>query len=226
LVKQRAEAVARLQQVLQDQQRGTLVSPVDGVVLARHVTDERYISAGTVLLEIGRLEDLEVEAEVLSQDVVDVKRGNEVEIYGPAIGDPPARGVVTRIYPTGFTKISSLGVEQQRVMVILKMNDNDLQRMINERGLGVDYRVRVKIFTQQKPRALTVPRSALFRGGNGDWQVFVVRRGRAQRVPLKLGLMNDNLAEVVEGLQQGETVVLAPESGLTDGQRVTAQNAQ
>ena len=226
LVKQRAEAVARLQQVQQDQQRGTLVSPVDGVVLARHVTNERYISAGTVLLEIGRLEDLEVEAEVLSQDVVDVKRGNEVEIYGPAIGDPPARGVVTRIYPAGFTKISSLGVEQQRVMVIMKMNDNDLQRVINERGLGVDFRVRVRIFTQQKSRALTLPRSALFRGGNGDWQVFVVRRGRAQRIALKLGLINDNLAEVVEGLQQGETVVLAPESGLTDGQRVIAKNVQ
>jgi HlyD family secretion protein len=223
LVKQRAEAVARLQQVQQDQQRGTLISPVDGVVLARHVTNERYISAGTVLMEIGRLEDLEVEAEVLSQDVVDVKLGNEVEIYGPAIGDPPARGVVTRIYPAGFTKISSLGVEQQRVMVVMKMNDDDLRRMLEQRGLGVDYRVRVRIYTQQKSRALTLPRSALFRGGNGDWQVFVVRRSSAQRVPLKLGLMNDNIAEVVKGLEEGETVVLAPESGLTDGQRVKAE---
>ncbi|NIP87315.1 MAG: hypothetical protein GTO03_17880, partial [Planctomycetales bacterium] len=168
--------------------------------------------------------DLEVEAEVLSQDVVEVQVGNEVEIYGPAIGEPPARGVVTRIYPAGFTKISSLGVEQQRVMVIMKMNETDLQRVIEQRGLGVDYRVRVRIYTRQVARGLTLPRSALFRTPHGEWQVFVVRDGRARRVMLTVGLMNDSIVQVVQGLEEGETVVLAPESGLTDGQRVASQN--
>ncbi|NIL97939.1 MAG: secretion protein HlyD, partial [Planctomycetales bacterium] len=138
----------------------------------------------------------------------------------------PVRGEVIRIYPAGFTKISSLGVEQQRVMVVMKMDESDLRRVLEQRGLGVDYRVRVRIYTQQKSGALVIPRSALFRSGSGDWQAFAVRGGRARRVPLRLGLMNDLLAEVVDGLQEGETVVLAPESGLTEGQRVHVENAQ
>ncbi len=171
LVKERAEAVARLKQVLQDQERGTLTSPVDGVVLARHVSNERHVEGGKVLLEIGRLEDLEVEVEVLSSDVVSVSEMNSVEIYGPAIGKPVARGVVEKIYPTGFTKVSSLGVEQQRVMVIVKFSEGELRRLRHERGLGVDYRVRVKIYKAEKSSALTIPRSALFRGADGKWQV-------------------------------------------------------
>jgi HlyD family secretion protein len=220
LVKQRAEAVANLDQTKQDKERGTLVSPVDGVVLDRKVSNERYLSAGTVLLEIGNLEDLEVEADVLSQDVVNVKHGNQVEVYGPAIGKPPARAVVTQIHPAGFTKVSSLGVEQQRVKVVMKMTPEDLRRTLDQRGLGVGYRVRVRVYTAEKQRALTIPRSALFRGGNGDWQVFAVRGGRAKRVAIQLGLMNDSIVEVAEGLGDGETVVLAPEVGLTDGRRV------
>ena len=115
LVKQKAEAEIQLEQVVLDQQRGTMYSPVDGVVLRRHVTNEGFLTAGEPLLEIGRLEDLEIEADVLSLDVVDAKIGCPVEIHGPAIGPTPAKGTVVRIFPAGFTKVSSLGVEQQRV---------------------------------------------------------------------------------------------------------------
>lgn len=225
LKKQRAEAVARLQQVKQDQERGTLRSPVKGVVLSRKVANERNIAAGTVLLEIGRMEDLEVEAEVLSQDVVDVKPDDPVEIYGPAIGTQPAKGKVSRIYPAGFTKVSSLGVEQQRVMVIITIDGDGLKRLLMERGLGVDYRVRVRIFTDSKEDVLTIPRSALFRDGE-HWNCYAVRNGCAARVRVTTGLMNDDFAEIEDGLDAGETVVLAPETGLTDGQRVKAENGQ
>jgi len=220
LVKQRAEAAARLAQVQQDQHRGTLDSPVDGVVLARHITNERYISAGQELIEIGRLADLEVEADVLSHDVVRVKRGDDVEVYGPAVGSQAARGSVVRVFPAGFTKISSLGVEQQRVKVIIRIDPDDLQRLIEQRGLGVDYRVRVKIFTADEPDATIIPRSALFRGSNGDWQVYAIRGGIAQLTTIQVGLMNDNLVQVVKGLEVGQTVVLAPEVDLADGLRV------
>lgn len=226
LEKEKAEAEARLRQVEEDQRRGTMTSPAAGVVLARHATNERFLSAGTTLLEIGRLEDLQVEADILSLDVVDAKKGNHVEIYGPAIGRHRAAGTVTRIYPAGFTKISSLGVEQQRVKVIIDFEPGDLKRLLAQRGLGVGYRVRVRIITQEKSDAKVIPRSALFRGSDGAWQVYAVRDGRARIVDVQIGMINDEEAEVTAGLEPGEPVIRAPESDLRDGQPVQVTTKQ
>jgi HlyD family secretion protein len=222
LEKQLAEAQVRVKQTERDRTRGELRSPVKGVVLEREFTDERQVTSGTVLLKIGQLEDLEVEADILSQDVVDAKEGDAVEITGPAIGPTPAHGTVKRIYPAGFTKVSSLGVEQQRVKVIVAFAPDDLARLRKERDLGVDYRVRVRVFTATKDDALVAPRSALFRGGDGRWQVFVVRDGRVQLQAVETGLMNDDSVEIKSGLQAGELAVLAPETSLKDGVRVKA----
>jgi len=223
LEKEKAEAQAHLRQIVTRQQRGTLKSPVDGVVLERPVSNERQLAAGAELMRIGRLEDLEIEADILSQDVVDIEKGDEVEIYGPAIGageGDGVRGIVHRIYPAGFTKVSSLGVEQQRVKVIIRFAPDVLDELRSRRDLGVDYRVRARVFTERDADALTVPRSALFRGADGGWQVFAVRGGRARLVQIEVGLMNDRRAGVTSGLQESELVVLSPEANLTDGSRV------
>lgn len=220
LDKEKAEARAGLEMAMLNLKRGTLTSPVDGVVLQRFVTNERYLAGGTQLLEIGRLEDLEVEADLLSLDVVDVKVGDQVEIYGPAVGLPRAKGTVRQIYPAGFTKVSSLGVEQQRVKVVVAFQPADLRRLLDQRHLGVGYRVRVKIVVRQQSRALVIPRSALFRDAEGSWTVFAVRGGRARLVAVETGLMNDQWAEVRLGLAVGDTVVVAPENNLEDGQAV------
>jgi HlyD family secretion protein len=220
LQRQLEEANVHLKESDRDKNRGELRSPVDGIVLERAISDERQVSAGTVLLRIGRLEDLEVEADILSQDVVNVKEGDAVEITGPAIGPAPVRGTVKRIYPAGFTKVSSLGVEQQRVKVIIVFNAADLARLQRERDLGVDYRVRVRVITAEKKDALTAPRSALFRGGDGKWQVFAVSDRHARLQPVETGLMNDETVEITRGLEPGELVVLAPETSLKDGMRV------
>lgn len=220
LEQQRAEAVAHLDQVRTNQQRGTMASPINGVVLERHVSNERQVSAGTVLLTLGDLDLLEIEADILSQDVVQVKVGDQVEIYGPAVGRPVAHGTVKTIYPAGFTKVSSLGVEQQRVRVIVEFLPEDLRRLRSQRGLGVGYRVNVRIFTAERPRALVVPRSALFRGAADDWQVFAVRGGVARRQAVQVGLMNDERVEITEGLTDGEIVILAPETNLAEGSHV------
>jgi HlyD family secretion protein len=225
LQKQKAEAEARLEQMMTRENRGKMTSPVDGVVLNRHIRDEQYLSAGTVLLEIGQLDRLEIEADVLSQDVVRVKAGDPVEIYGPAIGADAGQGVkgaVQRVFPAGFTKISSLGVEQQRVKVIIRFAEGVLPLLRNERKLGVDYRVRVRIFTDTSENALTVPRSAIFRAADGGWQVFVIRGGRARLQPVEVGLMNDERVAIVDGVEENETVILAPESSLQDGDKVKA----
>jgi HlyD family secretion protein len=218
--KQQGEALAQLEQAKTDRERGTMTSPVDGVVLERYDSNERYVAAGTVLLRIGELDRLEVESEVLTQDVGNVKPGDSAEVYGPAIGAKPAIATVDRIYPAGFTKVSSLGVEQQRVMVILRFTPEELERLRTERRMGVEYRVRVRITTAQKDNALVVPRSALFRGPGGVWQVFAVRDGVAKLLDVQVGLLNDEHAEITSGLAEGEEVILAPESTVADGVKV------
>ena len=220
LAQQLAEAEVQMRETEKDAQLGAMTSPIDGVVLERAVTGERPVSAGTVLLRIGRWEDLEIEADVLSQDVVRVKPAQRVEVTGPAIGPKPAAADVTRIYPAGFTKTSSLGVEQQRVKVIIKLAPNELKRLREQNDLGVAYRVRVRIYTADSSGALVIPRSALFRGSKNDWRVFVIRSGRAHLQAVKVGLSNDEHAEILSGLKEGDQVILAPETNLSEGQAV------
>lgn len=221
LEQEQKEAEADRERLKRDRSRVVLKSPIAGVVLSRLVSNERVLPAGEVLLEIGNLEELEVEAEVLTQDVVDIKVGHSVDIEGPAIGPAPIGGTVARIYPQGFTKVSSLGVEQQRVLVIIHFDAEDLQTLKQTgRELGADYRVRVKIYTAQKDDAMIVPRSALFRSAAGTWQAFVIRDGKARLVDLEIGLANDFEVEVLSGVDSGERVILAPESSLSDGTRV------
>ncbi len=216
-----AEARFELEQLERDLARSELQSPVDGTVLERHVSNQRVLPAGEVLLEIGRMEQLEVEAEILSEDAVVMRDGFSVEIVGPAIGSRSVQGLIKRIEPQGFTKISSLGVEQQRVRVVIAFRPGELEEL-QKRGrvLGADYRVRVRIFTGQRSNTLRIPRSALFRGSDGNWQVFVVRDGRARRVNVDVGLLNDFRAEILAGVEAGEDVIIAPEANLEDGEKV------
>lgn len=223
LLRQKSEAAARLKQAELRQERGELRSPVDGIVLQRPVRDEQFLAAGTLLAKIGRLEDLEVETDILTQDAGEVRPGDKVEIYGPAVGRTAGKGlsgVVDRIYPAGFTKISSLGVEEQRVKIIVRFDRAELAGLRAQRQLGVDFRVRVRVFIESKESALVVPRSAVFRSPTGQWQLFVVRQGRAVLQTIEVGLNNDEVTEIVTGVDEGEPVVLAPEHSLTSGTRV------
>jgi len=223
LKEEKAQAVSRFDAQKRDKERALMKSPIDGVVLERMETNERHIPAGTVLLKVGDPKLLEIEVDVLSQDVVRMKEDAPVEIYGPAVGPAGAKGKVARIYPAGFTKVSSLGVEQQRVKVVVRFDNDDLARLQLDHELGVGYRVRVRIFTAAKSGALVVPRSALFRGPDGSWQVFAVRDGKAKLTKVDVGLMNDEQVEIVGGVTTGERVVLAPESTLADGTKVSTE---
>lgn len=220
LEKQKTEAEVLLAEKEYDRARGGMKSPIDGVVLERYQSNEQLLQAGTKLLQLGRLEELEIEVDVLSQDVVRVQVGQPVEIFGPAIGSQPLMGTVRRIFPAGFTKVSSLGVEQQRVKVIVAFSKEDLSRLLDEQRLGVDFRVQVRIVTARRDDVLIVPRSALFRGADSEWQVFAVRSGRAKLQSVQIGLNNDRSAEITAGLQAGQLVILAPETDVTDGVRV------
>ena len=197
------------------------------MVLNRPFCNERFLSTGELLLEIGELARLEVSADILSQDAAAVRPGNAVEIT-VAAGKPAARlkGRVLRVDPRGFTKISSLGVEQQRVRVIITFAEGERQRL-EESGqqLGVGYRVGARIITAAKAEGLIIPRSALFKNNRGDWQVFRLDGSHARLQPVVIGLCNDLQAEISQGLKPGDSVVIAPPAALSDGARVNPQDA-
>lgn len=226
LLHEKEEAEAQLELAIRNRERSVLRSPVDGVVLRRAVSNLRVLPAGELLLEIGDLRELEIEAEVLSDDAATVDVGDTVEFYGATLGPTPVNATVTRIEPQGFTKISSLGVEQQRVLVIMAF-DEDARRTLQDAGrtLGVDYRLRVRIITDRRDRAVVIPRSALFRNVGDRWQAFVIRSGRARLVTLQVGIMNDRHVQVLKGLEPGDEVILAPDTSLEDGDRVTARTS-
>ena len=216
--------VAKQAQAERDRDRAVIRSPVAGVVLSKEISNERVLAAGSVLLTVGDPEQLQVEADMLTQDVVKIQRGDAVDIEGPAIGPKPVAGRVAKVYPQGFTKISSLGVEQQRVTVVIDFDSSVLSQLA-QRGstLGVDYRVRVKVYTDRKENALVIPRAALFRNAGGNWQVFAVSQGRAVRTDVEIGLRNDSQVEIVGGLAEGDQVILAPDSSLTSGTLIEPQ---
>ncbi len=179
----------------------------------RHQTRRQFLPAGTPLLTIGRLDDMEVVAEVLTQRATRIATGDPVEVHGQAISDSPINGRVLRVYPAGFKKISSLGVEPQRVKVAVKL-DRPPQR------LGVGFRVYVRIFYHQAENAVTLPRICLFRGDGGGWQVMLVRDGRTELRPVTLGLLNDDLAQITKGLTPKDMIVTRPSREITAGMRV------
>ncbi|RCS52664.1 HlyD family efflux transporter periplasmic adaptor subunit [Bremerella cremea] len=224
LQQEKAEAEARLRTAELRLARSKMTSPVAGIVLHKELTSEQQAAAGTLLLEIGQMDQLEVEAEILSQDATRIRPGNRGEIFGPSLGKQAGAGVpltVDRVYPAGFTKVSSLGVEQQRVLVILRFDSNQIRQILEEHGLGVEYRVQVRIYTEEKPQALVIPRSAIFRDMNGNWQAYVELGGRLEKRTLKLGLMNDLQVEVLDGIESGEHVLVSPESSLSAGETVS-----
>jgi HlyD family secretion protein len=215
---QREQSQAELDIARRNLERASIVSPIDGVILAREQTRRQYLAAGTPLLVLGRLDDIEVIADVLTERAMQISPGNPVEIFGEAFGKRTISGTVLRVYPAGFKKISSLGVEQQRVNVAIKMDQRPA-------GLGVGYRVYVRIRYAEALDALVLPRTAMFRGGTGDWQVMVVRDGRTELRDVVLGLRNDDRAQILEGLSPQDAVVAQPSREITPGLRVAVEAA-
>lgn len=192
----------------------TVTSPVGGRVLNVLQESEGVLNAGQTVLEIGDPRALEVEIEVLSSDAVRLGPGTKVffERWG---GDQPLEGRVRLVEPVGFTKISALGVEEQRVRVIADFVSVPEQW---ER-LADGYRVEAKFVLSENEDILQAPSSALFRYDE-RWAVFVVSGGRVRRRLVDVGRQGGLYTEIVGGMQQGETVIIHPEGTLEDGARV------
>lgn len=189
-------------------------APVSGVVLRLARESAGVVRAGDPLVEIGNPMDLEIVVDLLSADAVKVQQGMRAVIdeWG---GDGPLSARVRRVEPFGFTKVSALGIEEQRVNVILDLVDPH-ERW---RRLGHGYRVEVRIVLWEGKDVLVVPVSSLFRHDEGR-AVFVVEDGVARLRPVERGHHTGLQAEIVSGLEAGETVVLYPNEGVADGVRV------
>ena len=189
-------------------------APVAGRVLHVLQESERPVTAGTPLLDVGDPADLEVVVEMLSRDGAALTPGTRVELeqWG---GPQPLDGRVRLVEPAAFTKISALGVEEQRVNVVA-----DITTPLAERPtLGDNFRVEARVVVWESASALKVPVSALFRRGS-DWAAYVVRDGRAVLVPVSAGRSSGTETQVLSGLKEGDEVILYPGDRVADGMRV------
>jgi HlyD family secretion protein len=189
-------------------------APSGGRVLRIPERSERVVAPGTPLLELGDARRIEVVVDLLSSDAVSVRAGQPLRVE--SWGGPRLAGRVRRVEPSGFTRVSALGVEEQRVNVI-----GDLDRP--ESALGDRYRVDVRIVIWAADSVLRVPASALFRVGD-DWAAFLVDPdGRARRREITVGHRTGTVAEVRAGLESGDAVVLYPGDRVVDGVRVAVR---
>lgn len=192
-----------------------LRAPAAGRVLAIHRESEGQVQAAEPLLEIGDTKGLEVRVDVLSQDAVRIRPGTRVLLdqWG---GETPLDAVVRRIQPQGFTKVSSLGVEEQRVNVVAGIT---APPQVWAARLGSGYRVLARFIVWEDPNVLQVPSSALFRVGDG-WAVFVVEDGKAVRKQVTIGQQAGLAAQVLEGLAEGDQVIVHPANEIEEGIKV------
>jgi len=190
-------------------------APIDGVVLSLAVESEQVVAAGAQIAQLGDPSRIEVVADLMSSDAVTIKPGTPARIS--AWGGTPLDAVVTRIDPAGFTSVSALGIEEQRVNTVLHLNDAS-----QATGLGHDYHVRVALQVWQNDKVLQLPLTALFRDGS-RWAVFALRKGRAVLVGVEVGQVNFDHAQILSGLGSGDLVINYPGDAVSDGVQVTAR---
>ncbi|GKY87170.1 efflux RND transporter periplasmic adaptor subunit [Sinisalibacter aestuarii] len=188
-----------------------LTAPVSGQVLSITNESARMVAAGTPLVTIGPRGDLEITVDLLSTDAVRIAPG--AKAYVERWGGPDAlAATVTEIEPAAFTKISALGIEEQRVKVLLDFTTPPEDRP----SLGHNFRVYLRIVEWRGDDVLTLPISALFRE-DGDWAVFVVDEGMARLQPVEIGQRNTEIAEVLGGLDEGQQVITHPSDKVEEG---------
>lgn len=192
-----------------------VAAPEDGVVLRRLRESESFVPAGEPLVEIGDPARLEIVVDLLSTDAARIREGARATVQPWTGAEAPLDATVRRIEPSGFTKVSALGVEEQRVNVVLDLADQSGEDTV----LGDAYRVEVRIVVWEAPDVLKVPMSALYRAGD-QWAVYEVRDGLARRTIVELGQQTGREAEVLAGLDEHARVIVHPGDAVGDGTRV------
>ena len=202
----------------EESQRLDIASPITGQVLKVFEESEKVVLAGQPIVALGDIKsDLEIVSELLSSDAVKVKKGAKVTIKNWG-GEHELEGRVTSVEPGAFTKFSALGVEEQRVKVIIEILSGFAQR----NSLGHDYRVEVEVDLWADNAALTVPSSALFRRDN-QWHVFLVDENKAELSTVEIGHNNGLFAQLKSGLSENDTIILYPTPEIQSGTSVISR---
>lgn len=198
-----------------DNTRFPITAPIDGRVLRVFQESSTVVQAGERLMEIGDPHDLEIAVDVLSTDAVNIEPGAEVRLehWG---GSKPLEGQVRLVEPSAFTKTSALGVEEQRVWIIIDLSDPTEERA----QLGDGYRVEARITTWRGNDIVKIPAGALFRKDPNTWAVFVADGDTATTRRVKLGQGNGIETEILEGLNPGEMVIIHPSDKIADGVKI------
>ncbi len=190
-------------------------TPITGNIFRIYKENEGAVNVGEPLMEIGNSKNLEIRVEVLSSDAVKIKKGTAMFLkrWG---GEATLEGVVRVVEPSGFTKISSLGVEEQRVLIIADITSPAEMW----RSLGDGYRLEAHFVVWEGENILQVPTSSLFRVGKEDWTVFVEENGKARQRLVKMGQRNGLAAEITAGIAEKEKVIAHPDDSVKDGTKI------
>lgn len=214
---QAAESALKAFQSARGQERISITAPVEGRLLKIFQKSEGTVQAGTPLLEIGDPRSLELEVDLLSTDAVKLIKGTQVRIkrWG---SDQILGGLVKLVEPAGYTRISALGVEEQRVPVIVEITSSYEEWRV----LGDGFRIVAEFVIWQGEEVLQVPSSSLFRTEDAEWALFVVEGGESKLRRVEIGQQSGLYTQIVTGLESGEQVITHPDERIEDGIRVEA----
>lgn len=191
--------------------QSSLVSPATGTVLEVLARENQVLPPGGPVAVIGDLNRLEVRAELLTYDAVNVKAGHKAVIAGAVLGEARIEATVSQVYPKAITRVSTLGLEQQRVPVILGLASTGALKP----GFDID----VRIVTGSREDVIVVPKTAVFQKGTENC-VYVIEKGVARSRAVQLGAENAEAAEVLSGLKEGEVIIPNPKGEVKEGARV------
>ncbi len=195
-------------------------SPVSGAVFRVYQESEGAVNIGTPLIDVGDADNLEVLTEVLSSDAVKIKQGTHV-LFKRWGNNEPLTGKVRLIEPAGFTKISSLGVEEQRVLVLSEITSPRERWNV----LGDGFRMEAHFIIWEGENILQIPAGALFRSGK-DWAVFVAEGGRARKRVVEIGQRSGLTAQIISGLKESEQIIAYPDDSISEGTKIKQRQSR
>ncbi len=216
IVQQLEQARSRLALAKYQLQLARITAPITGIVLKRHEQGNGFFTAGHPLLLLGNRNDLEVISEVLTEDAMRLTPGLPVELTAYKQKEI-LTGTVKRIEPAGFSKRSSLGVEQQKVNVIISLQNPP-------QNLGIGYRLQARFIINRQRKALIIPRFSVLQNEDDEYYVFKLKSGKLFQQKVSIGISNDRQIEILSGLEPIDRIVATPDATLSKGQRISENN--
>lgn len=207
-----AAAEVQLDELIKDKGKTDIFSPIEGVVLAKYVKKDEAVQPGTLLYEVGDYDSAYLKVDVLVDDIGKIEEGQKVIISGDVLNGREIHGEVYFIAPKAENKLSTLGVEQQRVEVRIRFNNKNLR-------LRPGYTLDADIITREKTDSIYVSDKSVF-DFEGKDSVFVVGNNKLELRSVECGIENDDFIEILSGLSEGEKLVVDPDSELKPGKRV------